>query len=226
MVAVEALAKRGRLFGLSFRAEGGVVGLLGPNGAGKSTLLALLAGRLRPDGGKALLGGHAPWDPKALALRAHLPQNPRLFPHLKALEVLQGAQRAKRLGQEALEEAVFRMGIERLLAKRVGELSGGQAKRLAIAASLMGNPPVWLLDEPTAALDPKGQERFWNWVREKGEGVAILALHDLEEAALAQRLFLLKGGRLLEEGPPEQVLGPRGERLPWLMEVVYGEDAA
>jgi ABC-2 type transport system ATP-binding protein len=56
--------------------------------------------------------------------------------------------------------------------------------------------------------------------------VVLLALHDLEEAALAQRLVLLKGGRLLEEGPPEEVLGLRGERLPWLMEVVYGEDAA
>jgi len=226
MVAVEALVKRGRLFGLNLRAEGGVVGLLGPNGAGKSTLLAVLAGRLKPDGGRASLLGHGPRDPKALALRAYLPQAPRLFPHLKALEVLKGAQEVKGLTREALDEAVFRMGIEALLPRRVGELSGGQAKRLAIAASLMGNPTVWLLDEPTAALDPRGRERFWNWVRDKGEGVVLLALHDLEEAALAQRLVLLKGGRLLEEGPPEEVLGPRGERLPWLMEVVYGEDAA
>jgi ABC-2 type transport system ATP-binding protein len=154
------------------------------------------------------------------------PQAPRLFPHLKALEVLKGAQEVKGLTREALDEAVFRMGIEALLPRRVGELSGGQAKRLAIAASLMGNPTVWLLDEPTAALDPRGRERFWNWVRDKGEGVVLLALHGLEEAALAQRLVLLKGGRLLEEGPPEEVLGLRGERLPWLMEVVYGEDAA
>ncbi|WP_117237875.1 ATP-binding cassette domain-containing protein [Thermus sediminis] len=226
MVAVEGLEKRGRLFGVSLQAERGVVGLFGPNGAGKSTLLAILAGRLRPDGGKALLLGKAPRDPGVLALRAYLPQNPRLLPHLKALEVLQGARRVKGLRQGALEEAAFRMGIEPLLGKRVGELSGGQQKRLAIAAALMGNPPIWLLDEPTAALDPKGQERFWNWVRDKGEGVALLALHDLKEASLTQRLFLLKGGKLLEEGPPEEVLGPRGERLPWLMEVVYGEDAA
>ncbi len=226
MVAVEALVKRERLSGVSLRAEAGVVGLFGPNGAGKSTLLAILAGRLRADGGKVSLLGHGPRDPRALSLRAYLPQNPRLFPHLKALEVLKGAQKAKGLEPRALEEAIWRMGLEALLPKRVGELSGGQAKRLALAAALMGNPPIWLLDEPTAALDPKGRERFWSWVKAKGEGVALLALHDLEEAALAQRLFLLKGGRLLEEGPPESVLGPRGERLPWLMEVVYGEDAA
>jgi ABC-2 type transport system ATP-binding protein len=76
-------------------------------------------------------------------------------------------------------------------------------------------------------LDPKGQERFWNWVKEKGEGSgSYWPSTTWKEAALTQQLFLFKGGRLLEEGPPEQVLGPRGERLPWLMEVVYGEDAA
>ncbi|WP_337844079.1 ABC transporter ATP-binding protein [Thermus sp.] len=226
MVAVEGLTKRGRLQGVTLRVGEGVVGLFGPNGAGKSTLLALLAGRLRLDGGKAALMGLNPRDPRALPLRAYLPQNPRLFPHLKALEVLKGAQRAKGLRGEALEEAVFRMGVEPLLPKRVGVLSGGQQKRLALAAALMGNPPIWLLDEPTAALDPKGQARFWDWVAAKGEGLALLALHGLEEASKVGHLVLLKGGRVLEEGPPNRLLGPRGERLPWLMEVVYGEDAA
>ncbi|MEN2981075.1 MAG: ABC transporter ATP-binding protein [Thermus sp.] len=225
MVAVQDLRKDGRLRGVSLEAHGGVVGLLGPNGAGKSTLLALLAGRLRPSAGRARLLGLDPRDPRALALRAYLPQSPRLFPHLKGKEVLEGARRAKGLGLEALEEAVARMGLEGVWGKPVGTLSGGERQRLALAASLMGNPPIWLLDEPTAALDPKGRERFWAWVGEKGEGVALLALHHVEEAQKAQRLVLLKGGRVLEEGPPERLLGPRGERLPWLMEVLYEEPA-
>ncbi|WP_038055154.1 ATP-binding cassette domain-containing protein [Thermus amyloliquefaciens] len=225
MVAVEGLRKRGRLLGVNLRVEGGVVGLLGPNGAGKSTLLALLAGRLRPDGGEARLLGRTPRDPKALPLRAYLPQSPRLFPHLRALEVLEGARRAKGLGREALQEAVARMGLEGLLHRPVAVLSGGQRQRLALAAALMGDPPIWLLDEPTAALDPKGRERFWAWVGAKREGVVLLALHHVEEARRADRLLLLKEGGVLEEGPPDQVLGPRGERLPWLMEVLYAESA-
>ncbi|TFU16320.1 ABC transporter ATP-binding protein [Thermus tengchongensis] len=225
MVAVEGLRKRGRLLGVSLRVERGVVGLLGPNGAGKSTLLALLAGRLRPDGGEARLLGHAPRDPKALPLRAYLPQSPRLFPHLKALEVLEGARRVKGLGKGALEEAVGRMGLEGFLHRPVAILSGGQRQRLALAAALMGDPPIWLLDEPTAALDPKGRERFWAWVGAKREGAVLLALHHVEEARRADRLVLLKGGEVLEEGSPKEVLGLRDERVPWLMEVLYEEPA-
>ncbi|BDG20140.1 hypothetical protein TthSNM11_23430 [Thermus thermophilus] len=225
MVAVEGLRKRGRLQGVSLRLPGGVVGLLGPNGAGKSTLLALLAGRLRPDGGRAFLLGKGPRDPGALPLRAYLPQSPRLFPHLLSQEVLEAARRVKGLGREALGEAVERMGLGAFLGKRVGELSGGQRQRLALAAALMGDPPVWLLDEPTAALDPRGRERFWAWVEGKKGGLVLLALHSLEEAARAQHLVVLKGGVVLEEGPPERVLGAKGERLPWLMEVVYEEPA-
>ncbi len=225
MVALEGVVKRGRLEGLSLGLREGVVGLLGPNGAGKSTLLALLAGRLRPDGGKALLLGRSPRDPRVFPLRAYLPQSPRLFPHLTGKEVLELSRKAKGLGREALEEAVARMGLEGFLGKRVGALSGGQRQRLALAASLMGNPPVWLLDEPTTALDPRGRERFWAWVGAKEGGLVLLALHSLEEAALARHLVLLKGGRLLEEGPPGKLLGQRGERLPWLMEVLYEESA-
>jgi ABC-2 type transport system ATP-binding protein len=153
MVVVEALVKRGRLFGLSFRAEGGVVGLLGPNGAGKSTLLAVLAGRLKPDGGRASLLGHDPRDPKALALRAYLPQAPRLFPHLKALEVLKGAQEVKGLTREALDEAVFRMGIEALSGKtgggafrRAGQAPGYRRKphgKSHLSGSWTSPPPLW-----------------------------------------------------------------------------------
>ncbi|GLV48442.1 hypothetical protein TJA_15950 [Thermus sp. LT1-2-5] len=225
MVAVEDLSKDRRLRGLSFRAEGGVVGLLGPNGAGKSTLLAVLAGRLRPSRGRATLLGYSPRDPRATPLRAYLPQNPRLFPHLEAREYLEGARRLKGLPPAALEEAVERMGIAALLVRRVGGLSGGERQRLALAASLMGDPPIWLLDEPTAALDPKGRERFWAWVGQKRTGLVLLALHHVEEARRAHRLLLLKGGTLLEEGNPDTVLGPRGERLPWLMEVLYAESA-
>ncbi|KHG64428.1 MAG: ABC transporter ATP-binding protein [Thermus sp.] len=225
MVAVEDLTKDRRLRRLSFRVEGGVVGLLGPNGAGKSTLLALLAGRLRPSGGRASLLGYSPRDPRAIPLRAYLPQNPRLFPHIEAREYLEEARRLKGLSPAALEEAVERMGIAALLVRRVGGLSGGERQRLALAASLMGDPPIWLLDEPTAALDPKGRERFWAWVGEKRRGLVLLALHHVEEAKRAHRLLLLKEGTLLEEGSPDAVLGLRGERLPWLMEVLYAESA-
>ncbi|MFN4231934.1 ABC transporter ATP-binding protein [Thermus sp.] len=225
VVATENLSKRGRLQGVTLQVAGGVVGLLGPNGAGKSTLLALLAGRLKPDGGMAALLSHAPRDPRVLPLRAYLPQAPRLFPHLRAWEVLEGARKVKGLDKGALEEALERMGLERLLRRRVGELSGGQRQRLALAAGLMGDPPIWLLDEPTAALDPQGRERFWAWVGAKGRGAVLVALHHVEEAQRADRLVLLKGGRVLEEGSPAEVLGLRGERLPWLMEVLYEEPA-
>ncbi len=225
MVVAEGLGKGRRLLEVNLRLEGGRVGLLGPNGAGKSTLLALLAGHLRPSRGWARLLGHDPRDRAALPLRAYLPQGTGLLPHLRVGEVLEAGQRAKGLGREALEEAIERLGLERLLPRRTEALSGGERRRVALALALMGDPPIWLLDEPTAALDPRGRKGFWAWVAEK-RGLALTTLHEVEEAQGLDLLVLLKGGRVLEMGPPQKVLGAKGERLPWLMEVVYGEESA
>lgn len=222
MVVAEGLGKGRRLLEVSLRLEGGRVGLLGPNGAGKSTLLALLAGRLRPDRGRALLLGRPPG--RALPLRGYLPQGVRLWPHLRVLELLEAARRARGLGPEALEEAVERLGLGRLLLRPTEALSGGERQRVGLALALMGDPPVWLLDEPTAGLDPGGRARFKVWLAQK-RGLALIALHEVEEAWGLDLLVLLRGGRVLEMGPPVQVLGAKGERLPWLMEVLYEEPA-
>jgi predicted ABC-type transport system involved in lysophospholipase L1 biosynthesis ATPase subunit len=217
MVAVEALVKRGRLFGLNLRAEGGVVGLLGPNGAGKSTLLAVLAGRLKPDGGRAALLGHDPRDPKALALRAYLPQAPRLFPHLKALEVLKGAQEVKGLTREALDEAVFRMGIEALLPRRVGELSGGQAKRLALAAALMGDPPIWLLDHKS----PIGYGLLVQDERQSRVEANLFLGNTLGLVLLDAKEVAVRANRFLENGTALRITRERGENSAEVVENAF-----
>lgn len=240
MVEAVNLEKRGRLKGVSFRLEAGGYLLLGPNGAGKSTLLALLAGRLLPDGGEARLLGRPPRDPGLVPLRAYVPQQVALPPFLTVLEVLEMARRLKGLPPSALEEAAERMGLEGRLSSRVGTLSGGYRQRLALAAGLMGRPPVWLLDEPISALDPGGLRRFVLWARDhlEGGGLLLVSLHRLEEVQdLGGRALLLFRGRLLLELPVEELFtyrladgtplsGVLRDAHPKVREVFYGEESA
>ncbi len=204
------------------------VAVLGPNGAGKSTLLALLAGVLRPDGGRAELDGRMLFDcqpgrrgwvpPHARGI-ALLAQDPLLFPHLSVLgNVAFGPRAAGQSRRQARETAVrwlTEVGAAELADRRPTQLSGGQAQRVAIARALAAEPRLLLLDEPLAALDVGAAPLLRRTLRRVLVGrTAVLVTHDLLDAVLlADRVVVLDHGRVVEAGPTAEVI--RHPRTPF-----------
>jgi ABC-2 type transport system ATP-binding protein len=192
---------------VSFRAcEGELVAVIGPNGAGKTTLLQILAGALAPTQGTVSL------PPEEVGW---VPQQPALYKKLSVAENLRLFARLERLPDT--DAAVGRMLEQTDLAGRaddeVGRLSGGNQQRLNIAIGLLKSPVALLLDEPSAALDPRQRERLWNFIGGLAStGTAVVyATHDVGEAErYADRVLVLADGELLFTGTPaelERVVG-------------------
>ncbi|ORL04484.1 sulfate/molybdate ABC transporter ATP-binding protein [Prescottella equi] len=202
-------------------APGEVVALLGPNGAGKSTLLDVAAGLLRPDEGRVVLDDRVLTDlAKGVVVPSHqrsvamLAQEALLFPHLTVRENVAFAPRSAGAGRrEAYAVADRWLGevdATELAGRRPRQLSGGQAQRVAIARALAAGPRLLLLDEPMAALDVgvgPAVRALLRRVLRTVDRTAIVVTHDVLDAlSLADRVFVLDGGRIVEEGPVEQVL--------------------
>ena len=138
-------------------ARGELVAVIGPNGAGKTTLLSILAGIQRPDGGKvSLKPAEIGWVPQQAAVYSKLTvaENLRLFARLEKVE-----------DPDATVERMLELtGLRDRAGDQVAELSGGNRQRVNIAVGLLGEQPVLLLDEPSAALDPRQRERVWEFV--------------------------------------------------------------
>jgi molybdate transport system ATP-binding protein len=197
------------------------VAVMGPNGAGKSTLLSVIAGLLRPDSGRAELGGkvlfdfspdRSRWTPPHHRGTALLAQEPLLFPHLSALENVAFGPRSAGAGRgEAKTEALrwlAAVDAQDLHDRRPAELSGGQAQRVAVARALAADPGLLLLDEPMAALDIHTAPLLRRLLKSVlADKPAIIITHDVLDALmLADRVVILEGGRIAEEGPTREVL--------------------
>ena len=198
---------------------GEVLAVMGHNGAGKSTLAEVLSGSLALDSGTVQIG-----DLTADAAGAFIPprgrgvamvsQNPRIFEHMTVLAnvafplVCRGFPRAqaRRLARGQLRK----VGCERLAARRGGQLSGGQAARVALARALVFSPRLLILDEPTAALDVEASSRVGAILvdRLKSDGTTtVLVTHDVAEAVeLGTRMIVLERGRVVEDGSPAEIL--------------------
>jgi ABC-2 type transport system ATP-binding protein len=199
---------RAALKGVSLTvARGELVAIIGPNGAGKTTLLSILAGIQRADAGSV---SRAPrevgWVPQQAALYGKLTvaENLDLFARLERLED----------PAVAVAEMLSLTGLRERADDLAGELSGGNRQRVNIAIGLLGRQDVLLLDEPTAALDPRQRGRVWEFVlglTERGTTV-VYSTHDLQEAARhARRVIVLADGEALFEGSPA-ALGEAVER--------------
>jgi ABC-2 type transport system ATP-binding protein len=166
---------------------GETVALVGPNGAGKSTLLAILAGALEPTAGRVEGGERIGWVPQRPAHYARLTarENLELFARLEGVD---GGRVAALLER-------FDLPADRLS----GELSIGNRQRLNVALSLLAQPHVLLLDEPTAALDPVQRRRVWEVVADVHEtgGAVCFATQNVEEVAHANRVIALQHGRVV-----------------------------
>ncbi len=214
------------LRGVSFHVEPGeFVGLVGNNGAGKTTLLRILAGQLAATSGTVRIGGIdvARFPVRARALIGYVPEQPALWEYLTAREFLSFVAEirgATDLG-EALAIANLREDADRL----VREYSQGMRRRTALAAALLGHPPVLLLDEALNGLDPASTSRIREILQERcAAGAAvILSTHALEMVErVASRVLLLTEGRVgadvpsagLEPGALERLLVPEASGAP------------
>lgn len=196
--------KRRILNGVSFTAKPGeCVGIAGGNGCGKTTLLSILAGVSRPDQGSIRFDGEEAVGRRAVFARraAYVPQENPLIPELTARDnfALWYKGDKKRMERD-LEQGVARtLGISEFLGIPAGKLSGGQKKRLSIAAALSNQASILILDEPGAALDLRAKEEILHYIRVfmEGGGTVILTSHEMPELKVCSALYILKQGVLL-----------------------------
>jgi ABC-2 type transport system ATP-binding protein len=185
--------------------RGETVAIIGPNGAGKSTTLDIILGLKKADGGTVRF-----WRPDPLGrIGVQLQQTP-FFPGLGALENLKlfaSFYRVK-LTEARARELLELCGLADATGTEASRLSGGQQKRLAIAASLVHDPELVFLDEPTAALDPKARKEVHALIGKlaKSGTTVVFTSHDMEEVhRLAARVVMIRQGRIAAEGAPEEL---------------------
>jgi len=195
-------------------APGEIYGFLGPNGAGKSTTVRVLCTLLTPTEGRATVAGFdVVREAKDVRLRIGVAlQDNALDPKQSGLELLELQGRLYGLSRDQITGRVASLttliDIGEALERRIGTYSGGMKRRLDLAASLIHNPEVLFLDEPTTGLDPASRARVWEEVRRLNDaGITILLTTQyLEEAdALAHRIGIIDHGRVVAEGVPDDL---------------------
>lgn len=193
---------------------GELVVLLGPNGAGKTTLLGTACGRIAADSGRVMLNGRDPRrNPAARAALGFVPQDLALYPYLSVRENLEIFGRmmgvVKKHLPERVEAALDWSGLEDRSSHRVDTLSGGMRRRLNIVASLLHQPAVLMLDEPTVGVDVNARARVHELLRGlRAQGLALLlTTHDLTQASsLADRVVFLIAGQIQLTGAPDELI--------------------
>src|SRR3954467_4107320 len=208
MVGADRLTKR---FGdrvalrdVSFETRPGeLLAVIGPNGAGKTTLLSILAGLLEPTAGTV----SAP--PGAVGW---VPQQTAIYGKLTVRENLELFARLEKVADPAavVERMLEQTGLADRADTELSQLSGGHRQRVNIAVGLPADPPVLLLDEPSASLDPRQRERLWDWVAALARGgtSVIFSTHNVAEAERwADRVLVLADGELIFTGTPGELAG-------------------
>ena len=192
---------REALKGVSLDAkQGELVACIGPNGAGKTTLLTILAEIQRADSGRVSVAGSVGWVPQQPAVYGKLStaENLRLFARLEGVDDV----------DEAVAAMLAETGLEDRADEPVARLSGGNRQRVNVAVGLISSPAVLLLDEPSAALDPRQRERLWRFVgglTDRGTCV-VYSTHVVSEAErYASRVLVLADGESLFWGPPAEL---------------------
>jgi len=187
--------------------QGTILALLGPNGAGKTTLVKILSTLLKPDAGTATIAGfdlatHPANVREAISLTGQFAAVDEILTGRENLILIARLRRVKDAGQIA-DDLLARFQLIDAATRRVATYSGGMRRRLDIAMSLIGNPPVIFLDEPTTGLDPQARIEVWHSVKElAGQGTTVLLTTQyLDEAEqLADRIAILHQGRIIANG--------------------------
>ncbi|WP_426520632.1 ABC transporter ATP-binding protein [Diaminobutyricibacter sp. McL0618] len=203
--------------------HGAFLGLLGPNGAGKTTLISMLSGLVQPDSGDCeVFGIDSKQDlPRAKKLLGVVPQDLAIYPELSARDNLRffGAMYGLRGAElrDRTADALERVGLaDRATKLAVGKFSGGQKRRLNIAAALLHQPHMLILDEPTVGVDPQSRNYIFETLRElNGSGMTILYVtHYMEEVeALCDEVAIIDRGQVIEHGRLTDVLNTHGKSI-------------
>jgi ABC-2 type transport system ATP-binding protein len=189
---------------------GQVIALVGPNGAGKSTLIEMLMGLRKPDSGTiSVFGKDIIKKPKSHLVRLGVQlQETKVFVKLTGREYLEFFARIFPNPMD-IEELITRLDMKEFIDKRLNSVSGGQKQRVALALSIINNPDIILLDEPTVGLDPLARKEFWRFIqRLKNDGkTLIFTTHYMDEAqALASHVIMLTKGKVVANGSPDEII--------------------
>lgn len=196
---------------ITFSAEKGeVIALLGPNGAGKSTLMNMITGYLAPSSGTVkVLGTDIAADPMAAKTNiGFLPEGSPLYPDLSVRAFLRYMAELRKVHAARIDEVAVIANIEPVLSQRVETLSKGYLRRVGFAQSILSNPPILLLDEPTDGLDPNQKDHIRSLITAMGrDKTIIISTHLLDEAeSIATRIILMAKGQIKADGPLPQIL--------------------
>jgi ABC-2 type transport system ATP-binding protein len=196
--------------------RGQIFGFLGPNGSGKTTTIRMLCGLLTPDAGEGRCLGFDLRTQAALIKRevGYMTQRFSLYEDLSIQENLDFVARVYAMPDRvrAVDAALERLGLAQRRDQLAGALSGGWKQRLALAACLLHNPQLLLLDEPTAGVDPKARRDFWDQIHTlASEGLTVLAsTHYMDEAERCHQLAYIAYGHLLAQGTAEEIVRASG----------------
>ena len=222
---------------------GRICGFLGPNGSGKTTTLRMICGLLTPDSGAGTCLGHdiIRESAKVKAMSGYMTQRFGLYEDLTIRENLEFVGRLYRLKPLAaiVDAALERLGLSSRQHQLTGSLSGGWKQRLALAACVLHQPKLLLLDEPTAGVDPKARRAFWDEIHAlASEGITVLvSTHYMDEAERCHEIAYIAYGRLMARGTADEIVaqsglhamvatGPGADRLAPLLRDAPGITAA
>jgi len=209
----KSFGKQRAVDGLSLSVErGDVFGFLGPNGAGKSTAIRILVGLVKPDGGKASVFGHDTWSDRTSALRrvGSLVETPGLYKFLTGRENLELVSRMSGFADGAIARALEQVGLADRADDKVKSYSHGMRQRLAIAQSLVGEPELLILDEPTTGLDPEGmrevRELIGTLSKERSMTIFLSShlLHEVQQ--MCDKVAIINRGKLMLRGKVDEIL--------------------
>jgi ABC-2 type transport system ATP-binding protein len=225
MIEVDRLTKRfGRVAALrdvSFQVRPGeVVGLLGPNGAGKTTMMRVITGFLGPTSGRVVVNGHDVLEAPLEARQSlgYMPEGAPLYPEMRVREYLLFRARAKRVERKrrsaAVDKAMDQAHVRDVHNQRIMHLSRGYRQRVGLADALVADPPLLVLDEPTAGLDPNQIREVRSLIRELGGSRTVLvSTHVLSEVeSTCSRALVIHRGRLVAEGGLDELREKRRSR--------------
>lgn len=188
---------------------GQVVGLLGPNGSGKTTLIRLLCAFFPPTSGTVIVAGYdtrrSPLDVRRCV--GYALEGAVLYPDLTVRDFLTFVRTVKKADPEQCEALIVQCGLEGWLDRRIGTLSKGYRQRVVFAQALIGDPPILILDEPTAGMDPEMAVHTREMIMSlAGKKTVLLSTHALVEALrMCQQVLVLHQGQVLVQGSPQAV---------------------
>src|SRR2546423_1281569 len=190
--------------------RGEVYGFLGPNGAGKTTTLRMLVGLIRPTSGTATAAGHTPGNPAGLAKIGSLIESPGFYPYLSGRENIRVVGDFAGVDHKRVEEVLDMVELASRAGRKFGTYSTGMKQRLGVAAALLKDPELLILDEPTNGLDPQGMAEMRKLITDIGQGdrTVLLSSHLLGEVEqMCDRVGVISGGRLVKQSTVQDLIG-------------------